>query len=265
MFKCICKRCGRIFEVRKSSLVSGDTTTCGKCMSYLVGNDPIKLGIYNAARGIIDRTTDIRRHDWRDYGGRGIKNMLGDDIVDAYRNLSKVPGFKPGLQIDRIDYNGHYTIYHPIYGNDIYNDKFGHKCLGNLRWVTPKFNSCNKRDSVALSLNKVSLALIPRSKRTVMRWITKHSELCNLGSINDYEMMQLKRMAYTRNYNGKECRESVYVALHNKIKNKCPRLYKLIMDNIQSLQTNRRFITPKFNELYLEKILPNIKPVEKEM
>lgn len=116
-----------------------------------------------------------------------------------------------------------------------------------------------------MSLNKISLALIPRSKRSVIRWIVKHSKLCNLGSVKDYSLIHLKRMAYVRNYKGIECRESVYVALHNKIKNKCPRLCKLIMRNIESLQSERKFITPKFNELYLDKVLPNIKPVEKEM
>lgn len=199
-----------------------------------------------------------------DYGGRGIKNKLGDDIIDAFKNLSKVPGFKPGLQIDRIDYNGDYTIHHPLYGFNIYEDAFGHKCLGNLRWVTPKFNACNKRGTVALHLNKISIALIPRSKRSIVRWIIRHGELCNLGIAIDYTLVKLDKMRYIRDYNNTDRKENVYVGIHNKIIKKCPRLYRLIMMNLESLQTERKFLTPEFNKLYLNFVLPNIKPIKTE-
>ena len=78
---------------------------------------------------------------YRRYGGRGIRCDLGDTIWGICKALEKVPGYRPGLTIDRIDNDGNYTLYHPIHKRKIWYDEKSRPCLGNLRWVTHKENT----------------------------------------------------------------------------------------------------------------------------
>lgn len=64
-----------------------------------------------------------------------------NDFVSFYNDMS--PGYKKGLQIDRIDNNGDY-------------------CKGNCRWVTSKANGRNKRNTVYL--------VIDGEKKTMKEW-----------------------------------------------------------------------------------------------
>lgn len=88
-------------------------------------------------------------------------------------NLIKVPGYQDGLQIDRIDNDGDCTIVHPIYGSNIWIDEYGNQCLGNLRWVTQKFNNMNR--SVTITME--SLENIPRTKFELKRIFMRHFHL----------------------------------------------------------------------------------------
>ncbi len=67
---------------------------------------------------------------YKDYGGRGIKIKFtsSDEFVDYVINVLKVD--PRGLQIDRIDNNGHYEP-------------------GNIRFTTSKVNNNNKRNNKA--------------------------------------------------------------------------------------------------------------------
>jgi len=84
--------------------------------------------------GINRRCNDLKIHNYKDYGGRGIKNKF-KNFDDFYRHITQDLGIVNlkqirGLQIDRIDNDGHYEP-------------------GNIRFVTVKENNNNKcrRDS----------------------------------------------------------------------------------------------------------------------
>lgn len=77
--------------------------------------------IFNA---INRRCNNVKAKDYARYGGRGIKNKFtSDEFIDYVSNILQID--PRGLQIDRIDNNGHYE-------------------KGNIRFVTAKVN-CNNR------------------------------------------------------------------------------------------------------------------------
>lgn len=90
--------------------------------------------LYNVWITMIHRCEDAKREKYKDYGGRGITvcKEWKDPVKFATWAFSN--GYSDGLQIDRINNNGGY-------------------CPDNCRWVTPKENSRNRRNTVLLSVN----------------------------------------------------------------------------------------------------------------
>ena len=78
---------------------------------------------------MIRRCYDSARREYPHYGGRGIKvcDEWKNDCCVFYR-WARDNGYKEGLQLDRTDNNGNY-------------------CPENCRWVTPKENSNNRRNT----------------------------------------------------------------------------------------------------------------------
>ena len=180
-YKCVCD-CGNVCEVNMNKLNNGHTTTCG-CKT---GGEPFKKDHpqYGRAADIWDRCFNKNNIHYRRYGGRGIRCDLGDTIWGICKALEKVPGYKPGLTIDRIDNDGNYTLYHPIHGRKIWYDEKGRPCLGNLRWVTHKENTRNRNTSVTLK----SLEEFPRRRMSAKRAME-----VNGFSFNDFEEIEVCR------------------------------------------------------------------------
>jgi hypothetical protein len=86
-----------------------------------------KSRIYKVASGILQRCNNAKSTNYKYYGGRGVKCLLGKTNKEVYESLLKVEGYREGLQIDRIDNDGNYE-------------------LGNLRWVDSLSNNNNKRE-----------------------------------------------------------------------------------------------------------------------
>lgn len=85
----------------------------------------IRYVYYNMVRRCLDST----RREYPHYGGRGIQ------VCDEWKNdccvfykWARDNGYKEGLQLDRTDNNGNY-------------------CPENCRWVTPKENCNNRRNT----------------------------------------------------------------------------------------------------------------------
>lgn len=168
LYLCQCE-CGTIMRCTIDKLKSGHTKSCG-CLSK--SGIKIKRHIhYHRADEIIRRCTDVNSASYHNYGGRGIKCLLGNSKVEVIKSLSSIPGYFTGAQIGRIDNNGDYTLEHPIYGAEVWEDEHGHKCLGNLRWVTVAENAMNKRTNVDLN----SLAKIPREPKDALNIIKRHN------------------------------------------------------------------------------------------
>lgn len=116
-----------------TNLKQGLSVSCG--CARLVHGMAMKNGnrhpLYHIWNGIVSRCENESNPSYRNYGGRGIS--LSEDFRDPatfFEYISSLPEFEDrearSLQLDRIDNNRGYE-------------------KGNLRWVTAKVNSSNKR------------------------------------------------------------------------------------------------------------------------
>lgn len=120
--------CGNEKITTSSNLRYGSKdNSCGCSRKEKLENKEItvKHPLYKTASNILSRCNNPNHDSYPNYGGRGIKCLLGDNAHDVCLALSHVSGWEKGLEIDRIDVNGHYEI-------------------GNLRWVNHSENNHNQ-------------------------------------------------------------------------------------------------------------------------
>ena len=80
------------------------------------------------------RCNNPNRLKYKDYGARGIKVCEEwNKSAESFCNWALLRGYRDGLQLDRIDNNGNY-------------------CPENCRFVSPKENSRNRRNTVYLNV-----------------------------------------------------------------------------------------------------------------
>lgn len=139
LWLCRCE-CGNEVTVRGSSLRSENpTTSCGCYQRERVGEAHTTHGesqtrLYSVWRAMLQRVgvtkgaTEKVKHD---YKYRGITVFDEWLVFENFRDWALSHGYKDGLQIDRRD-----------------NDK-GY-CPKNCRWVTPKENTNNRRNTIRL-------------------------------------------------------------------------------------------------------------------
>lgn len=138
-FVCKCD-CGNIKKIRRDSLVSGVTVSCGcfgrEQRSKATKKHGLSQGsntphpLYRVWDSMIQRCSNQKNSSYHLYGGRGI------NVCDEWRHdfesfylWSMRNGYQKGKQIDRIDNNKGYS-------------------LSNCRWVTPAQNARNKRTNI---------------------------------------------------------------------------------------------------------------------
>jgi hypothetical protein len=127
--------CGTTKEVRRSSLQTGATTSCGcyrRENATRMGASTIKHGhskhpLYHVWHNMIARCHNPGRQAYRYYGARGIR------VCERWRNsfdaFLEDMGPRPvGLQLDRIDNDGDYEP-------------------GNVRWANAHMQLANRRPS----------------------------------------------------------------------------------------------------------------------
>ena len=108
--------------------------------------------LFNVWQTMKSRCENPNRTKYKDYGGRGIK------VCDEWHKASKFVlwalshGYRKGLQLDRVDNDGDY-------------------CPENCRFVTPKENSRNRRNTKRLTVNGET--------KTVVEW-------CEQLGVNQY-------------------------------------------------------------------------------
>lgn len=116
--------------------------------------------LFNTWQTMKSRCENPNRTKYKDYGGRGIKvceewHEASNFILWALNN-----GYERGLQLDRIDNDGDY-------------------CPENCRFVTPKENSRNRRNTKRLTVNGETKTVaewceqLGLNKNTVYDWIRK--------------------------------------------------------------------------------------------
>lgn len=151
----LCRCTGADCDSRQTTVVGaqlriGHTKSCGclrreASLKHGLSGHPL----YNVWYQMVARCTNPRDKGYAEYGGRGIT------VCDAwlqscevfYREMS--PGYAPGLQMDRRDNDGPYS-------------------LSNCRWVTPSHNNRNRRSTRVVEFAGQS------------RCVTEWAELLNL-------------------------------------------------------------------------------------
>lgn len=136
----ICKcDCGKVVSVVANNPRSGHTKSCGCIVgqpfpSSLGEKDPLYKTWVNAKT----RCYNPKSVKYARYGGRGI-SMCDEwkHNFPAFYQWANTHGYKPGLQIDRIDNDGNYSP-------------------DNCRFVTNKENTLNKSVNVRLTFRGVT-------------------------------------------------------------------------------------------------------------
>lgn len=143
-WKCLCD-CGATTEARTGDLKHGNTSSCGCLRRELTGNirrthGLSKTSLHNTWELMRSRCSNPNNKCWQDYGGRGIK--VCERWENSFENFLADMGEKPfeGAQLDRIENDGDYSP-------------------DNCRWSTRKENGRNKRNTLFLTLNGLTLPL----------------------------------------------------------------------------------------------------------
>ena len=104
--------------------------------------------LHNIWIGMKTRCYNPNHHNYKDYGGRGIKicETWKNDYL-SFANWSRKNGYSENLSIDRIDVNGDYSP-------------------ENCRWVDIKTQSKNKRNNVLITANGRTLTRAEWAKET---------------------------------------------------------------------------------------------------
>ncbi len=93
--------------------------------------------LYEVWSTMLSRCYNPNRPKYKDYGLRGISVCPEWQRAENFCEWALENGYKDGLQIDRIDVNGNYEP-------------------SNCRWVTPKQNSRNRRNTKFLTIGGVT-------------------------------------------------------------------------------------------------------------
>jgi len=116
--------------------------------------------LYSIWKTMLHRCENPKREKYKDYGNRGIAVCREWHEPNAFIDWAESNGYKEGLQLDRINNDGNYE---PT----------------NCRWVTPKENSRNRRNTKYLTANKITKCVAEWSEETgisaftIYYWIKK--------------------------------------------------------------------------------------------
>jgi hypothetical protein len=139
LFKCDCG--GEVLLFRRNVL-SQATKSCGCLTGKLIGDahkthDDSKTNFYQVWDSLKNRCSNPNNPGYKNYGGRGIRCFW-----DKYEGFKRdmMPTYRPGLQIERKDNDGHY-------------------CKENCRWATRTEQQANRRITRFLELDGLRMPL----------------------------------------------------------------------------------------------------------
>ena len=146
LWRCRCE-CGNEIIVRGDSLRSERTTSCRCCTRDRVveahtTHGMSKTRLYRIWLVMLQRVGVLKgasENNKRNYQDRGITVCDEWLVFENFRDWALTHGYKEGLQIDRVNNDAGY-------------------CPENCRWVTPKENANNRRNTIRLE-DGTSLAM----------------------------------------------------------------------------------------------------------
>lgn len=141
---CRCE-CGREKIIHGGNLNKGHIRSCG-CLKQTHGMS--KTSIYNVLIGIIDRCTNPKNPQFKDYGGRGIRVSSRWDhpskLLQFVSDMGERPS--PDHTVERINNNGNYEP-------------------GNVKWATRLEQNGNRRDNMFVTISGVTCHVAEMARR----------------------------------------------------------------------------------------------------
>lgn len=149
-YKCRCD-CGRTRNIRVYDLTKSKTTACRSCSLSATKrtHGMVNTSEYNSWSHMIQRTTNPKNKDYKNYGGRGITvcDLWRDSFEAFYMMMGPKPS--PDYTIERVDYNKGYEP-------------------GNCTWASREDQTRNKRDNIHVELfgDRLTVSQWGRDERT---------------------------------------------------------------------------------------------------
>lgn len=168
LWRCKCD-CGNGIVVRKSSLISGHTKSCG-CFNKdaITKHGLSKTPLYKAWDSMKQRCYNPN-HEWYGrYGGRGI--TMCDEWVnsfDCFKDWATNNNWETGLTLDRIDNDG-------VYSPD------------NCRWVHWDTQQNNRSTNRLVTYNSETHTIAEWAKKFGVMYVTLWARI-NRGNMCDFE------------------------------------------------------------------------------
>lgn len=156
-WECKCE-CGNTKFICTSRLTAKSVESCGCAKIEATIARSTKHGyskrknnrLHNIHSKMILRCENPNNNEYKRYGARGIKVCKEWHDLKTFGDWAMLNGYNDDLQIDRIDNNGDY-------------------CPENCRWVTPKINSNNKRNTIYVVVKGEKLTLSDVSEKYGIR------------------------------------------------------------------------------------------------
>lgn len=147
--------CGKERMVPAPGLYGGGSRSCGCLKSERLSVRMTKHGLHGHPLeaihdSMVRRCTNPRSQGWHRYGGRGISVCEGWRSLPVFHAWAIASGWRPGLQLDRIDNDGNYEP-------------------GNCRFVAPVVNANNKSNTIHVSAFGRSMSLPEWSRDPVCK------------------------------------------------------------------------------------------------
>ena len=161
LVRCVC---GKDKKVQRSSLLAGNTRSCG-CLSAYYARETLRQRggllsahpLYKVWTSMLRRCRSERDKAYPAYGGRGISvDERWDDFRAFVHDVGTPPG--KGYSLDRVDNNGNYAP-------------------GNVRWATSAEQARNRRTNTRVSHGGLSLCLSEWAERTGVKASTLKTRL----------------------------------------------------------------------------------------
>lgn len=161
-FHCECS-CGNKGVYKLMLLRSGKTKSCGCLRRKVSAIKATKHGkstsrLHKIWRGMKDRCLNPNSSTYHHYGGRGITVCDEWMEFEAFLEWAINNGYNKSKSIERINVNGNYIPF-------------------NCEWIDPKFQSRNRRDSIYVDHEGMSIPLVEKSELMKVSYSTLYSHV----------------------------------------------------------------------------------------